>query len=99
MARLGRDRTRRLLDAEPGQPLAAGRRAAARHRRLGARLLPALPEQTARLPERMVGRRQLGRGRTTLRRGTRRLSLRVPRSIISLGVAPGDGRTDRAEET
>ena len=41
LARLGRHRPRGLLDPEPGQPVDAGRRAAARHRRLGARLLPA----------------------------------------------------------
>ena len=48
---------------EPG--LARLRRpdAAARRRRLGARLLPQVPEQAPRLPRRVLERRQLGRGR------------------------------------
>ena len=54
--------------AEPGQPDHAGRRAAPRHRRLGARLLPQLPEPAARLSRRLVERGQLGRGRPALRR-------------------------------
>ena len=80
LARLGRHRARGVLDPEPGQPLAAGRRAAPRHRRVGARVLPAVPEPPARLPQRLVGRRQLGRGRTALRRGARKVNLRAPRA-------------------
>ena len=71
--RLGVARPRRLrargdLDAEPG--LAGLRRpdAAARRRRLGARLLPEVPEQAPGLPRRVLERRQLGRGRAPLRR-------------------------------
>ena len=56
---------------EPGQPAPAERRAAPRHRRLGARVLPPLPEPPPRLPRRVVGRRQLGRGRPPLRGGAR----------------------------
>ena len=41
--------------------------AAPRHRRLGARLLPQVPEPAARLPRRLVERRQLGRRRGALR--------------------------------
>src|ERR1039458_2143616 len=41
---------------------------AARRRRLGARLLPALPEPPAGLHRRVVERRRLGRGRAALRR-------------------------------
>ncbi len=52
---------------EPGQPDHAGRRAAPRHRRLGARLLPQLPEPAARLSRRLVERGQLGGGRQALR--------------------------------
>ena len=43
--------------------------AAPRHRRLGARLLPEVPEPSARLPRSLVERRQLGGGRRALRRG------------------------------
>ena len=44
VAGLRRHRSCRQVDAEPGQPAARERRAAPRHRRLGARLLPQLPE-------------------------------------------------------
>src|SRR5439155_22279393 len=47
-----------IFDAEPGQPAdGIGRRPAARNRRLGARLLPQVPEPPARLSRRVVGRR------------------------------------------
>ena len=57
------------LDGQPG--LADLRRpdAAARRRRLGARLLPEVPEQAPRLHRRLVERRQLGRGGQPVRRG------------------------------
>ena len=55
-----------VLDAEPGLAALERRRAAPRDRRLGARLLPQLPEPPARLPGRLVERRQLGRGRRAL---------------------------------
>ena len=61
--------------AQPGQPDLAGQDAAAGRRRLGARLLPALPEPPPRLHRRVVERRRLGRGRRALRR--RRLSRRA----------------------
>ena len=67
VARLRRHRPRGPLDAEPGQPAPRERRAAARHRRVGARLLPQLPEPPPRLPGGLVERRQLGRGRAPLR--------------------------------
>src|SRR5579885_1125784 len=57
----------RVNDAEPGQPSDGGEDAAPRHRRLGARLLPQVPEPPPRLPGGLVGRRQLGRGRPALR--------------------------------
>ena len=68
--------------AEPG--LADLRRpdAAARRRRLGARLLPQVPEQAPRLPGRLLERRQLGLRRGAPRR--RRLTARA-----------GDGRRPR----
>ena len=72
--RLGLARPRRLRargDQHP-EPGHAGLRrpdAAARRRRLGARLLPQVPEQAPRLPGRVLERRQLGRGREPLRRG------------------------------
>ena len=60
LAGQGRLRPRGRLDAEPG--LADLRRAdaAARRRRLGARLLPEVPEQAPRLHRRLLERRQLG---------------------------------------
>ena len=51
------------VDAEPGQPADRQRRAAPRHRRLGARLLPQLPEPASGLPRGVVERGRLGRGR------------------------------------
>ena len=47
---------------QPGQPADGRQEADPRHRRLGARLLPEVPEPPPRLPRRVVERRQLGRG-------------------------------------
>ena len=55
-------------DAQPGQPDHRRPDAAAGRRRLGARLLPEVPEPAPRLPRRVVERRQLGQGRRALRR-------------------------------
>ena len=71
VARLGRHRPRRLLDPEPGQPDHDRRHAAPRHRRVGARLLPPVPEPAPRLPRRLVERRQLGGGCAAIRGGSR----------------------------
>ena len=57
-------RPRRRLDPEPGLADLRRQHAAARRRRLGARLLPQVPEQAPGLPRRLLERRQLG-----LRRG------------------------------
>ena len=51
-------------------PLMEAEHTAPRHRRLGARLLPQLPEPSPRLPRRVVERRQLGRGGEAVRAGT-----------------------------
>src|SRR5207237_2276538 len=69
LARLGRDRPRRLLDREPGQPDpdVLRRRPAARDRRVGARLLLEVPEPAPRLPRGVVERREMARGRGALR--------------------------------
>src|SRR6266702_3487282 len=48
------------LDHEPGLADLELRHAAPRHRRLGARLLPEIPEPQARVPRDLVERRQLG---------------------------------------
>ena len=49
-------------------PLSRGPDAAARQRRLGARLLPDVPERAARVPEGVVEHRRLGQGRRALQR-------------------------------
>ena len=68
-----RDRNRPILESRfTGQQ---GYDASSRERCLGARLLPEIPEQTRRLSERMVGSRQLGRRRNTLREGEITLEL------------------------
>ena len=54
---------------EPGQPGHAERRAAPRHRRLGARLLPQVPEQAPGIPGNLVELRTLGGGSTQIRTG------------------------------
>ena len=46
---------------EPGQPADGRQEGRVRRRRLGARLLPEVPEPPARLPRRLVERRELGR--------------------------------------
>src|SRR6266496_4091516 len=78
VARVGRERSRPLLDAEPGFTAPPGRRAAARHRRLGARVLPQVPEQATGLSGGLVERRELGRGGTAIRRGARVVGLARP---------------------
>ena len=50
-------------------PISDGSRAAARLRRLGARLLPQVPEQAPRLHRRLLERRQLGLRSSAPRRG------------------------------
>ena len=52
---------------QPGQPDLRRQDAAARRRRVGARLLPEVPEPPPRLHRRVVERRQLGQGRGALR--------------------------------
>ena len=47
-------------------PISDGKTAAAGRRRVGARLLPEVPEPPPRLPRRLVERRQLGQGRGSL---------------------------------
>ncbi len=57
-------------------PFSDGKRAAARLRRLGARLLPQVSEPPPRLHRRLLERRQLGLGRAAARRGELTLTLR-----------------------
>ena len=61
--------------AEPGQPVLDSDVPTARHRRLGARLLPQLPEPAPGLPGRVVERRQLGRGGEAVRAGALKRAL------------------------
>ncbi len=61
-------RPRRGLHAEPGLAGLRRQHAAARLRRLGARLLPQVPEQAPRLHRRLLERRQLGLRRAAPRR-------------------------------
>ena len=63
----GRSRARANQDS----PLMEGKKADPRPRRLGARLLPEVPEPPARLHRRVVERRQLGRGEPAVRTVTR----------------------------
>ena len=67
VARPRRHRPRGLLDGEPGLPDHAVGRAAARDRRLGARVLPQVPEPPPRLSRGLVERRQLAGRRGALR--------------------------------
>ena len=60
LARQGRSGARGRLDGQPGQPGDQRHGAAPRRRRLGARVLPQLPEPSPGLPRRVVERRQLG---------------------------------------
>ena len=60
LARLGRNGPRGQVHAQPGHAGHGRRRASPRHRRLGARLLPQLPEPPPRLPRGVVERRRLG---------------------------------------
>ena len=55
---------------EPGQPALRRPDAAAGRRRVGARLLPQVPEQAPGLPGRVLERRQLGQGLRALLRAT-----------------------------
>ena len=57
--------------AEPGQPGDRRQDAAARQRRLGARVLPEVPERAPGLPEGVVEHRELDEGRRDLHRGHR----------------------------
>ena len=64
--------SRSCLDARTRiRPLMRGQDADPRRRRLGARLLPPLPEPSARLPVGVLERGELGQGRRALRRGPR----------------------------
>ena len=63
MAREGRERpTAHHEPAEPGQPADDRPHADRRPRRVGARLLPQVPEQAPRLHRRVLQRGELGRG-------------------------------------
>src|SRR4051812_8677336 len=67
---MARERRRQAVDhehAEPGQSTDGRQESDPWPRCLGARLLPEVPEQTARLHQCVVERRQLGRGAETVR--------------------------------
>ena len=70
---------------QPGQPGLRRQDAAAGHRRLGARLLPQVPEPSPGLHRRLVERRQLGQGG----RGVLRRLVASPRYCLGLGVGGG----------
>ena len=89
---LGISRARRLepggdLYAQPGQPDLGRHDAAVGRRRLGARLLPQVPEQAARLHRRLVERRQLAEGRAELRGHLRGLERRSTRMTVTRAPA------------
>ena len=69
LARPRRLRPRRRLHGQPGQPHLQRPDAAARRRRLGARLLPQVQQPASRLHRRLVERRQLGRRGRRVRQG------------------------------
>ena len=58
-----------LSTANQDSPISDGKTSDPRHRRLGARLLPQLPEPAPGLPGGVVGRGQLGRGGEAVRAG------------------------------
>ena len=78
LARVERQRARGVLDSQPGLADPPGPRSRARQRRLGARVLPDLPEPPPRVPRGLVERRQLGRRGGPLRRRRRRSRRRRP---------------------
>ena len=67
-------RLHRRAGLRPPEQRRPGRAAAARARRVGARLLPAVQEREGRLGQGVLGDRQLARRRGPLRRGPRRSS-------------------------
>ena len=69
VARPRRVRARGRLDPQPGQPDLLRPGTAARSRRLGARVLPQVPEPPPGLPRRLVERRELAQGRGAVRGG------------------------------
>ncbi|CAA9476530.1 MAG: Superoxide dismutase [Mn], partial [uncultured Solirubrobacteraceae bacterium] len=71
LARPRRRQARRHEHAQSGQPDQLGPDPAARQRRLGARVLPEVPEQAPRLPEGLVEHRRLDGNRRALQRRNR----------------------------
>ncbi len=96
LAHLGRHRPRRQVDTQPGHSAHGFGRAAARDRRLGARVLPQLPEQAPGLPRGMVERRELGRRRCALR--GRELIVVTQTGEGAACVARSDGFVARAPD-
>src|SRR5262249_44004003 len=69
----------------PGQPALRGPDAAAGRRRVGARVLPQVPEPPPRLPRRVLERRELEQGRRAVRLGV--INIRTPKLPSGRGVA------------
>ena len=71
------------IDSTPNQdtPLMEGKHADPGLRRVGARVLPEVSEPAARLPQRLVERRQLDRHRSAVRQGERRVSSMASPSV------------------
>ncbi|CAA9499120.1 MAG: Superoxide dismutase [Mn], partial [uncultured Solirubrobacteraceae bacterium] len=69
LARARRRRAEDHLHGQPGLPRPRGPGPPRRQRRLGARLLPAVPEQAPGLPQGVVERRELAEGGRALLRG------------------------------
>ena len=84
VARARRRRAEGDEHAQPGQPGERRPDAAAGQRRLGARLLPEVPEPPPRLPQGVVERRRLGEGRRALRRGVAEPPARRLRLLLLL---------------
>ena len=82
VARARRRRPGGRRQRQPGQPDLRRQDAAARRGRVGARLLPEVPEPPPRLPRRVVERRGLAQGSPSDRGGVGGSAAEVPRSHV-----------------
>ena len=82
--------------ANQDNPISDGKTPAARRRRLGARLLPEVPEPAPRLHRRVVERRQLAEGGRAVReRLVRGSTSRAKRAALCIAIGGAQARPDR----